>query len=202
MNRVAFLIDGFNVYHSIVQLREDTGHSTKWLNLYSLCFSYIPALFGREHKLESVYYFTALAEHYRSRNPEKIGRHKAYIKCLESTGIEVIYGRFKWTGGKYEEKQTDVAIAVKLLEIFYTDKCDTAVIISGDTDLIPALETCRNLFPERKVIFGFPYERSNAELSTLVPESFKIKQKKYKKHQFSNPVTLTDGNRIHKPSGW
>jgi len=202
MNRVAFLIDGFNVYHSVLQLRKDTGHSTKWLNLFSLCSSYIPTIFGKEHKLESVYYFTALAEHYRRRSPEKIGRHKAYIKCLESTGTEVVYGRFKKRGTTFEEKQTDVAIAVKLLEILCTDKCDTAVIVSGDTDLVPAMKACKRLFPKKNAIFGFPYKRSNTELTTLAPESFKIKQKQYIRYQFPNPVTLTDGNRIHKPSKW
>lgn len=202
MNKVTFLIDGFNVYHSILQLRDDTGHSTKWLNLFSLCSSYIPTLFGKEHKLESVYYFTALAEHFRNKEPEKIERHKIYIKCLESTGIKVIYGRFKRRGNKYEEKQTDVAIAVKLLEILCTNKCDTVVIVSGDTDLIPALKACRRLFPEKKAIFGFPYRRSNNELSTLVPESFKIKQKQYKRHQLPNPVILSNGVKIHKPLKW
>lgn len=207
MKKITFLIDGFNVYHSILQLREDTfqshglGLNLKWLDLYSLCSSYVPT-YGKEYKLESVYYFTALAEHFRNRNPKKIERHKAYIKCLETTGIIVEYGRFKRTRGRYEEKQTDVAIGVRLLEILCTDKCDMAVIVSGDTDLIPAVKTCNRLFQNKKVIFGFPYARHNLDLATLCPNSFKIKQKSYKKHQFPNPTILEDGKKVYKPLRW
>jgi len=40
MNIVIFLIDGFNLYHSLIDASYDlklNGKGTKWLNIYSLC---------------------------------------------------------------------------------------------------------------------------------------------------------------------
>ena len=103
---------------------------------------------------------------------------------------------------KHEEKETDVAIAVTLVELLFTDKCDTAVIMSGDTDLSPAVAKSKMLFADKKILFAFPYARKNKELFKLAPGSFSISQKQYIRHQFPNPVILKDGSKIYKPSTW
>jgi len=50
-NRTAFVIDGFNVYHSLVDASKALGlpdeSGTKWLNLRALCESYLP-VFGSD----------------------------------------------------------------------------------------------------------------------------------------------------------
>lgn len=211
MNRLIFLIDGFNVYHSILSLRRDTGYATKWLDLASLCKSYIP-LFGKDAKFEAAHYFSAIPYYLSDKNPGKIQRHENYIKCLESTGVNVELGRFKSKDVycdrcksmilKREEKETDVAIAVKLLEIFFINLCDTAIIVSGDTDLSPAIRKCQILFPDKKTLFAFPFARKNKELASLAPGSFSISKKQYIKHQLSNPVTLENGRKFYKPTSW
>jgi hypothetical protein len=211
MNRVAFLVDGFNLYHSILQLNRDTGYRTKWLDLFSLCRSYLH-LFGRDAELASVNYFSALPYHLGSTAPGKISRHKRYLRCLEDSGAIVELGRFKEKQVfctkcrthflKHEEKETDVAIAMKMLELVITGKCEIAVILSGDTDLSPAVEKCLDLSPSKKIVFAFPYARKNKELLKLSPQSFSISQKQYIRHQFPNPYVLRDGNKVHKPSTW
>jgi len=158
MNRVIFLIDGFNIYHSTLDIKRHTGYSTKWLDLASLCKSYIH-LFGKGAKVETIYYFSAIPYYLEARNPGKIKRHKNYIECLESSGINIELGRFKVKYIfcdkcrsmvlKHEEKETDVKIAIKVVEIFLNDNCDTTVIVTGDTDLSPAIRKCRTLFPDR-----------------------------------------------------
>jgi uncharacterized LabA/DUF88 family protein len=211
MKRVTFLIDGFNLYHSILKLKRDTNYCTKWLNIASLCNSYIH-LFGKDASLEAVHYFSAIPHYLKESNPDKITKHQDYIACLESKGVLIELGRFKQKDVychkcrnmiiKHEEKETDVAIAIKLLEIFFTDSCEITVIVSGDTDLVPAIEKCKVLFKNKKVIFAFPYARKNKELSLLAPESFSINKNQYIKHQLENPVQLFDGRIIHKPPLW
>ena len=211
MNRIIYFIDGFNLYHSVLRLKRDTGYSAKWLDIASLCASYI-YLFGKDARLESIYYFSAIPYYLSSKDPDKTQRQKDYIACLESTGIRVELGRFKEKDVfcdrcqsmilKHEEKETDVAIAVKLLEIFFVDACDTAVIMSGDTDLAPAVRTSRVLFPKKKIIFAFPFARKNKELSALAPGSFAIGKKQYATYQFPNVVTLKNGKQIQKPASW
>ncbi len=211
MNRVIFLIDGFNIYHSILDLKRHAGYSTKWLDLSSLCKSYIH-LFGKASRLEEIRYFSAIPYYLTSHNPNKIKRHKNYIECLKSAGIQVELGRFKVKYVycdkckamvlKHEEKETDVTMAITVVEVFLNDLCDTAVIVSGDTDLSPAVRKCQNLFPDKKIVFAFPYARKNKELASLSPDSFSINKKQYIKHQLPNPVILKDGNKIYKPKSW
>src|SRR4030042_2904612 len=94
MRRVAFLVDGFNLYHSVVDLgRNNKGLCLKWLDIDSLCNSFLHLL-GKDTILEHIYYFSAYAFHLK--DPGVIQRHRSYIECLEATGITAELGRFKY----------------------------------------------------------------------------------------------------------
>lgn len=87
-----FLIDGFNLYHSIRNAMTDNKLvGGRWLDIYSLCRSYI-YLFGTKAVVQDVLYFSALATH---RPPQTIVRHKALIGAMQSTGVQVVLGKFK-----------------------------------------------------------------------------------------------------------
>jgi len=208
--RVVFLVDGFNVYHSAVDVEQVTRQGVKWLDYNSL-FSAYRYLLGRNTTIEAIYYFTALA--YHLNRPEVVRRHETYIKCLQDTGVKVHRGRFKAKSpvtcrncghvtNRYEEKETDVAIASKLIEVLYNNDCDSVVLVTGDTDLAPAFKTAQRLFPSKKVIFAFPYRRQNTELAKMAPGSFKINRDNYARHQLPDPFSLSDGTMIAKPSTW
>lgn len=211
MTKVIYFIDGFNLYHSIVSIQNNTGEYLKWLDIASLCKAYLPAL-GNRVELVRINYFSALQKYLSISNPDKIQRHKLYIRCLEETGINVILGRFKEKDvyctsckqniKKHEEKETDVSIAVKILEAFKLNECDLAVIITGDTDLTPVIHVSRRIFPEKEIIFIFPYDRENREIAKLLPKSFSIKSKSYKKYQLPDPFILQNGIKIFKPDHW
>lgn len=197
MNRTAFIVDGFNLYHSIREaVQNNPGLTAKWLNLSEFCISYLPLL-GQDARLEGIYYFTAFA--YHLNDPGAIARHEAYLKCHEDTGVHVALSRFKEKQitcdychrvfVRHEEKETDVAVAAKLLELVYTDCCDSVVLITGDTDLAPAVKLAKHASPTKKIIFAFPYGRKNLQLSQLGPGSFKIKAQTYANHQFKDPYS-------------
>lgn len=208
--RVGFLVDGFNVYHS---LREAAGgaKTLNWLDVDALCRSYLQ-LFGKTAVLGKIHYFSAFAEWRKKADPTVVDRHKAYLTALESKGVVVQMGRFKvkdvWCKNckqyhkTHEEKETDVAIGAKLLELFVTDACDVAVLVCGDTDLVPAVTTAQRLFPRKQVVCAFPFNRTNAELQQLCPGSFKVSAKQYGRYQFPDPVILPDGIPLQKPAGW
>jgi len=209
--RVAFLIDGFNVYHSIREAIKDAGGSLKWLDHLGLCKSYL-SVFGRDARIESVTYFSAYATHLQQTHPDVIVRHRTYISALRSTGVEVVMGRFKWhprwcplckqQSPGHEEKETDVSIAVRLMELALNDLCDTIVIVSGDTDLLPAIRAVQRNRPDKQVWVAFPYKRFNLELDQTADGTIKMKRAKYLKHQLPDPVVLADGTQIKKPGGW
>ncbi|HUP60652.1 MAG TPA: NYN domain-containing protein [Thermoanaerobaculia bacterium] len=214
MNRTTFIVDGFNLYHSVCDASRAlglAGTGVKWLNLRKSCESYL-ALIGGPAQPERIYYFSALATHLESAKPDLTLRHRTYLECLEDTGVVVELSRFKMKdivcrqcGYKFqraEEKETDVALAVTLLEILHRDECDTAVLITGDTDIAPAVRTASALFPLKRVCFAFPFGRKNKELAKLVSTSFRISKEAYASHQFADPVILKSGKVISKPAKW
>ena len=67
-----------------------------------------------------------------------------FIRAQEIKNVNIVYGEFKRkdkycnlckrTYHTYEEKQTDVNIAIQLFKLSIEDKYDKAIIISGDSD--------------------------------------------------------------------
>lgn len=219
MAQVIFLIDGFNLYHSTVSasrhLKLD-GKGTKWLDISSLCKSLLHNVPGTNHNIEHIYYFSALATHLRLDYPEKIIRHENFIKCLEHSGITKIMGQFKLKERRYrlsenisfavkthEEKQTDVAISLKIVELLLINKGDLIIVlVTADTDIIPAIRMSIPLFPNAKILCAFPFDRYSKELAELLPDSFKISKEQYVNHQFPEEVTLDNGEILCKPESW
>ncbi len=212
MKKVTFLIDGFNLYHSCRNARDDLGGvQTKWLNICSLCQSLLPII-GGGASLYEIFYFSALAKHLLYIDPDIVVKHENYIECLKDTGIVVELSKFKRKEKRcklchqifitHEEKQTDVAIATKLIELALLNSCDTIIIMSGDTDLIPAIKSVKARQSHIEVRCAFPYKTKSGELSKVLPGSFRIMKERYPRHQFSDPYKLSDGRNIQKPISW
>lgn len=214
--RVSFLVDGFNVYHSLKDLQKLTGKPLKWLDLRALCESYtqqVRSYIGDRVEIADIHYFSAIAEHLQFTHPGHIARHKDYIAALESTGVKVHLSRFKFKQWRCpvcgkdhkraEEKETDVAIAVQLLETFARSQCQVAVIVSGDTDFLPAVRAVKGLFGDAmQVGIAFPFGRRNNEPQTTADFYFQVQQKHIEKAQFPSTVRCSDGTMIQKPRGW
>lgn len=187
------------------------GRGTKWLDLKRLCASYLSQI-GGGAQLERIYYFSALATHLEAVKPDVTIRHRLYLECLEDAGVTVELSRFKIKDvtcpncrrvfQRAEEKETDVAVACKLVEVLYRDECDTAVLVTGDTDIAPAVRTVSTLFPLKRVCFAFPFGRKNKELAKLVTTSFRISKESYARYQFPDPLTLSSGKVVAKPKTW
>ena len=213
MNRVLFLVDGFNVYHSILEAGAVPGRtSLKWLDLRGLCASYLSLAGERSAKhasLAGVDYFSAAPTHYPQ---EKLERFNLYMRCLRGCGVRVMLARFKRKEvycklchrqfEAHEEKETDVAIATRLFEACHSDEAEVVILMTGDTDLAPSVATCRRLFPQKLIFFAFPYQRFNADLRIVAPESFGMKRHSYLRHQFPDPLVLSDGTAVSKPASW
>ncbi|MBI5464713.1 MAG: NYN domain-containing protein [Ignavibacteriales bacterium] len=180
----------------------------QWLNIRSLCESYLYTL-SPNHKLEKIYYFSALAYH---KSPDTVARHLEFLKCLRETGIIVELARFKEkriecnfchrTMIRHEEKETAVSIGLKLFEIFKQGECETAMLMTGDTDIAPALRMVKKYYPKGEIGFLFPYKRKNKELAQMANFSRNIKKERYIQYQFPDPFILSDGASIKKPISW
>lgn len=211
---VIFLVDGFNLYHSICDAIADgkaKGQSLKWLNIKALCESYLSAI-SPEASLAQVHYFSAIMKHRIKDDPTIEIRHNLFMRCLRDTGIENHLGHFKerefycpnckGTRQRHDEKETDTSIASHVFKFLKTDSADCIILVSGDTDFYPVLQIAKELYPEKKFGVLFPYARRNDKLATVVDYDFKIKPEKYAMHQFSNPHVCTTGTKIKKPATW
>lgn len=166
--KILALIDGFNYYHALNKYQSEKNVCVKWLNYKKL----VTSMFKEEDDKENfnLIYFSALATH---RKDGAVSRHQIYISALEKTGVKVILGHFQpkdkpkcWYCRKnnleckptinYEEKRTDVNIAITLLEYAYENKFDKCFLLSEDNDFVPAIEKVKEKFPLKKIIICPP----------------------------------------------
>ncbi|MBX3142502.1 MAG: NYN domain-containing protein [Trueperaceae bacterium] len=212
--RVRFLIDGFNVYHS---LKDAAAHQdaergsrgfrgTRWFNVRRLCLEFLRNECPPESTFEKILYFTAYATHIRRGSAARLQKQQLYLDALKDTGVEVHLGQFRRAGRlgleRFEEKETDVAICAHLMAGFALDLCDMTVIVSGDTDLAPALRVARETFPEKRLGILFPYGRQQKELQELVDTSQKVSRRACFALQLRDPYRCSDGRLILKPTEW
>ena len=160
--RVIAFVDGFNLYHAI----HDTGQDhLKWVNLKSLCAEFAPS---PTFSIEGVYYFSAYAKWRR----DAYRRHKTYVRALSATGVTPVMGKFKQKDRKcfscgsswkdHEEKETDVNIALYMLDLAYQDAYDRALLITADSDLAPPIRLLRQRFPKKQVRVLTPLRRNHS----------------------------------------
>jgi len=215
--RVGFFVDGFNLYHSIARLAQETSdESVKWLDLQGLARGILP-LISPTASLASIHYFTALPEHLYLANPGRLQRHRTYLRALTAHGSlrpSIILGRIaqqqvqvrtasgEITGSIWREKGTDVALAMALLREASKGGLDEAVIISGDADYVPAVKVFRQMYPDVGLRFAFPRGRASKELLREVPSSFTLTSAAYLSHRLPERIRLPSGKFLHCPVEW
>lgn len=221
--RVVALIDGFNFYHPINHHQKSGGHCLQWLDYPGLLRYYLQrSQTLKEATLEKVYFFSALAKHREAKYPGTVQRHQTYINALKEHDVEVILGNFKQkpqsfpyrcnqsskpgsactvTKMAHEEKETDVRMACKLLELAVQDDFDTCMLLSADSDLVPAIETLKVLYPAKQVLLVTPPSKAKIDklkrLSTGGHISVGVND--LLAHQFPNEIVTKAGYKLVNP---
>jgi uncharacterized LabA/DUF88 family protein len=163
--RVICFVDGFNLYHAL----KDIGiPHLKWLDLRKL-FSHLTR--SKSQIITQILFFSA----YPTWKPASYLRHRQYISAISATGVTPVMGQFKnkpkeclkceakWVS--HEEKETDVNLALAMLDLAYKNQYDHAYVLTRDSDLAPALHKVKQNFPEKKIMVLAPYNyRHSSEL--------------------------------------
>jgi len=97
---------------------------------------------------------------------------------------------------------TDVNIANQMLIDAYQDNCDMAMLISGDSDLVPPIKTIHKNFKNKRVFVAFPPKRHNNSVALVAKGSIVIGRKKLVDSQFGEEVKKKDGFILKKPDDW
>jgi uncharacterized LabA/DUF88 family protein len=199
--RVAAYIDGFNLYFGV----RTEGRRYLWLDLERLTRS----LLKPHQQLVTVRYFTA-----RVRNdPPAEQRQQTYLNALAAHSglVDIRQGRFQQKSKfcrscqsswfEYEEKETDVSLAITLLEDGVNNLYDTALIMSADSDMAPAVRAIKRLRPSTRVVVASPPNRRSNALKQLCDASFAISTTKVRQAQL--PETVQAGGQSYtRPIYW
>ncbi len=205
-------IDGFNLYYGAMK-----DSSCKWLNLQT----YFERL-RQDDDIQKIWYFTALV------SGAAASRQQPYLEALSTLSkVEIKYGLFKdktdktqkckvtsctlpSSQKKYkvpEEKGTDVNIALQMLDDAYQGLCDRIILVSGDSDLVPAIELIKKRHTKIKISVYIPATnpkrgaatelRNSADNDhTLAPNNLMVQS------QFPVNVIISSTRIITKPSTW
>jgi uncharacterized LabA/DUF88 family protein len=101
-----------------------------------------------------------------------------------------------------EEKETDVNIAIQLLEQALKDTYDIAMIISGDSDLLPALRAVKRNYPDKTFGVIIPPGREAELLKKEADFHRKIKFKHLESSRLPEAIKLVDGKTLVCPEKW
>jgi len=205
MTRLITYIDGFNFYFG---LRTEGWRRYYWLDPRRLG---IRLLKGGQ-SLVHTHYFTARISSSNAK-PDKAKRQQLYLEAVQTCPDTTLhYGHYlgktvtcqkcKATWTSFEEKMTDVNIAVQLLRDAYADAFDTAILVSGDSDLFAPIETIRALFPTKRVLVAFPPSRHSKKLESIAHATFTLGRKVIQDSQFPDQVCKPDGFILHRPQHW
>lgn len=201
--RVIAYVDGFNLYFGLMAARLS---QFRWLDVQALA----NRLLLPHQQLVTVKYFTARIT---GRDRNKIARQNALLRALEARPqLEIVYGRYlkkddhhchrcgnRWP--QYEEKMTDVNIAAHMSSDAHLDRFDTALLVSGDSDLSMAVSMIR-ADTGKRVVAVFPPKRESVDLKKVVDAHLKLNRTYIGKSLLEDPVLLPDGTPLACPNEW
>ena len=140
--RIAIFIDGSNFYHSTKNI-EAKG--------YKIDLKKIIDELSRDREVETFYYTALLDPGY---NLEIYEEHKKVIEDLKKIpNLKVVLcdlRKIKVDGKfRYEVKGDDIYLAHDMLMGAFDNLYDVAIVMSGDADFIPVINTLRKRFKKK-----------------------------------------------------
>ena len=204
MERVIAYVDGFNLYFG---LKVAGFKRYYWLDVATLAAN----LLRPNQQLAATHYFSARIRD-NGHNTADRKRQNDYLEALASRGVQCQFGHYleknrecrtcHATWRDYEEKMTDVNIAIQLLTDAFDDGFDVALVISGDSDLTTPIQRVRQRFPAKRVIVAFPPRRQSSELKRSASGFLSIGEDKLRASQFPDPVVKPNGFALQRPATW
>lgn len=205
MQRVIVYIDGFNLYYGLKEMRWQRYY---WLDVCKLANK----LLRRHQKLMAVHYFTTRIA-LNPNDPAKKKRQDIFIEALETLpDLTTHFGKFlskerrcKHCGKKqqiYEEKMTDVNIAVQLLNDAQDNQLDTAIVVSADSDLVGPICAVLRRFPKKRVIAAFPPKRFSKALRDSATGYLRVTESNLKNSQLPPQIVKPNGHILNRPTNW
>jgi hypothetical protein len=206
--RVAFYIDGFNLYHAIDDLGVDY---LKWNSLWDLAQGIIQS---RSQKLVKVVYCTAF---YPGDTGKRV-RHERYIKAQKHFGVDVVIGHYvredmncRSCGNAWKkptEKETDINVALSVIDDAHMGIFDHAFLVTNDSDQAATARLFALRFPAKKLTTVCPPGRKHSKhLLDLTSKSLTLTREQLERSVVGHMIHSAGGLivRPHEyapPSDW
>lgn len=217
MSVVNFLVDGTNMYHALMHnsgYGQDRRKYRKylWLSYRRLAEVYVT----KSDVVGEVFCFIAL----RTWDQKTTVDLKKYANVLRTDIVDVEEGFYKKRDRKcsrcghvykaHEDKCTHLGLAVKLFEMGMLERgkpgaFDSVRIVTGNNDFAPAIETFRNVFPDKPIGVVLPIGEmghSTNRLRHAANFHTTMTEDQLKSCQFEDEVTLLNGKSVTRPETW
>jgi len=133
--RVAIYIDGGNTYRKL----KDFGLPEEGKRFDFDAFARY--LLGTRELVSKRYYVGQVRNTDRTdKSEELVRKQQIFLETLRTASFDVKLGKIMYDSGRIREKGVDVKLAIDVVVGASDDLYDTAVVISSDTDLIPAIK--------------------------------------------------------------
>lgn len=134
--RCIILIDGSNFYFKLKDLKL---HNLLHLNLSK----FAQVLAGEQTIVQSIYFIGKIRTDGTSKTQILFNTQRKLLAHLRKYHFTYKLGYLLKSDGIFHEKGVDVNIAVEILVAAYENVCDRIILISSDTDLLPAIKKAR-----------------------------------------------------------
>ncbi len=134
--RVAVYIDGGNFYRNLRDVGLPKGSKLHYAALLEFLL--------RGRKLTTKIYYIGIVRNHdgTAKSQQMVTDQQKFLSKLEAEGFSIKRGRIVYDH-TIREKGVDVQIAIDLVIGAIEDRYDSAIVISSDTDLIPAIRYAR-----------------------------------------------------------
>ena len=134
--KVAVYIDGNNFYK---YLKDKEINFSKGVKFY---FNQFVDFLVKDRECISKRYYVGIARNLDNTEKSRqiVEGQQKFLSEIEKDGFIIKRGRVMYDKGRIREKGTDVKIAVDMIIGAIENKYNTVILVSSDTDLIPAIK--------------------------------------------------------------
>lgn len=235
--RVIAYVDGFNLYYGLKNASIDSdrkwvgyggdptkclGRSLYWLDLRAVISQRLQAT----DELVAIKYFSAPrgvpklvpvadpSEYIKSND-----RQSVYWDALRASGVEVIPGKYLEKSPyecdcgrrspRWEEKMTDVNVALHMALDACNDKIDHAILMSADSDFVPAVLAVKGM-GKRVTVMLWPGRKRANEIQKVADSTTELQIADLRGKRLPNPIDrscaglpdLSCPSAWEEPRGW
>ena len=214
--RTTAFVDGLNLYHGI---RDEKLLKFRWLDVEGMVESLAAdagARLGSPLEVIRVVYCTSLV-----RDRQAARRQDIYLQALEQhcAHIEILRGSYEEKSrqctdcgasvGFQKEKQTDVNLAVEMVKDAAKpvgQRAEVQILVTGDTDLLPAVRAVRS-YGVAVVMVSPPARGRTRESFTAIASGYlRVNRRHLRHHPLPDPVLrpTSSGEEypLRPPKGW